>query len=218
MKAMILAAGRGERMKPLSEHTPKPLLKVRGKPLIEYHLEALTQIGCQQVVINIAHLPNRFYETLGDGSRFGLSIIYSHERDGALETGGGIVKALPLLGPDPFIVVNGDIWTDYPFETLLTSKLADAHVVLVSNPPHHPLGDYAISEGVLSLGTPRFTMSGIGVYACSFFRGQTPQKFSLSTLLTQAAKSDSSSKVTAELYTGVWHDVGTLERLKEITL
>lgn len=213
---MILAAGRGERMWPLTETTPKPLLKVKGKPLIEYHIEALVKAGCHEVVVNVAHLPHLFYETLGSGSRFGLTLYYSHEEEGPLETGGGIVKALPLLEPDPFIVVNGDIWTDYPFETLSTKQISDAHVILVPNPLHNPRGDYALSDGALSLAGPRFTMSGIGLYSCAFFRGHSQKVFSLSHLLTQAAKGTSAQKVTAEVYTGIWNDVGTLERLNSI--
>lgn len=205
MKAMLLAAGRGERMRPLTDHTPKPLLKVAGKPLIEYHLEALATAGIQEVVINTAHLPHLFPKTLGDGKRFGLTIHYSQEPEGALETGGGIVKALPLLGKEPFLVINSDIFTDYPFKKLKLSD--DAHIVLVPNPPHHPQGDYPL----LNNG-PCFTFSGIGIYSREFFKGVNETRFSLTKLLNKK------NRITRELYQGVWMDIGTPERLKELEI
>ena len=213
MQAMILAAGRGERMRPLTDHVPKPLLQAGGKPLIVHHLERLASAGIRDIVINHAHLGEQIEATLGDGSRWGVRIRYSPEGK-ALETGGGIVRALPLLGLDPFLVVNGDIWTDLDFSRLRIETDRLAHLVLVSNPPHHPGGDFALSKGsVLSEGAPRYTFSGIGVYHPDLFRDQEPGAFPLAPLLREAM---TRNLVSGELYRGRWSDVGTPGRLQAL--
>ena len=164
MKAMILAAGRGERMRPLTDTIPKPLLRVGGECLIEYHLHALARAGIVEVVINLGHLGEKIEALLNGGERYGLTIHYSHEDDHILDTGGGIFHALPLMGTEPFLVINGDIFTDYPFDSLRTRQIPHAHVVMVANPDHHPQGDFYLSEDkVYEEGSPRFTFSGIGV-------------------------------------------------------
>jgi MurNAc alpha-1-phosphate uridylyltransferase len=213
MQAMILAAGRGERMRPLTDHIPKPLLRVGGKPLIVLHLERLASAGIGDIVINHAHLGEQIEATLGDGGRWGVRIRYSPERK-ALETGGGIFRALPLLGSDPFLVVNGDIWTELDFSRLRIETDRLAHLVLVSNPPHHPGGDFALSNGrVLAEGEPRYTFSGIGVYHPDLFRDQEPGAFPLAPLLRQAM---GRGLVSGELYGGRWSDVGTPDRLQAL--
>jgi N-acetyl-alpha-D-muramate 1-phosphate uridylyltransferase len=223
MKAMILAAGRGQRMRPLTDAKPKPLLEADGKPLIQYHIERLSAAGVRDLVINLAWKGAMIAESLGDGSRFGVKIAYSDEGDAALETGGGIFKALPLLGPAPFIIVNGDVWTDYPFEPLLKrfrgSDLGQAgrdlaHLVLVANPPQHPQGDFGLTAGRVTEGQEgRGTYSGIAVYAPQFFAGCEPGAFKLLPLL-QAAIRD--NRVSAERYDGRWFDIGTPQRLTEL--
>jgi MurNAc alpha-1-phosphate uridylyltransferase len=232
MKAMILAAGRGERMRPLTDHTPKPLLKVGGKPLIVWHLERLANAGFKEIVINHAHLGAQIEAALGDGSQWNLHIQYSPEKT-ALETAGGIANALHLLTEndtkiEAFLVVNGDTFTDVDFVAL--SPLARkreraegegemskslAHLVLVNNPPQHPKGDFAIQNGLLkNEGTPMLTFSGVGVYHPDLFasvaRGE-PAK--LAPLLRQAI---TSNQATAQHYQGIWHDIGTPERLKQL--
>ncbi len=215
MKAMILAAGRGERMRPLTDHTPKPLLPAGGKPLIQHHIERLAAVGVREIVINHAHLGDRIESALGDGERFGLCIRYSHEGPGrALETGGGIYKALPLLGPDPFLVVNGDAWTDLDFATLEISADDLAELVLVPNPDHHPHGDFALAAGrVREDGDPRYTFGGIGIYRPALFAGCTPGAFPLAPLLRRAMGSD---QVGGRLHPGRWLDIGTPERLEAL--
>jgi MurNAc alpha-1-phosphate uridylyltransferase len=214
MKAMILAAGRGERMRPLTDHTPKPLLKVGGKALIEYHLEALSSIGISEVVINTAHLSGKLREALDDGRRYGVDIHYSDEGGQALDTGGGIYNALPLLGDEPFLVINGDIWCDYPFGIHSLNKNDMAHVVLVVNPPHNSRGDFALQQGrLLSEGQSMLTFSGIGYYHPRLFEHCTRKRFALAPLLRQAAER---GLVSAEYYRGRWNDVGTIERLKAL--
>jgi len=211
MKAMILAAGRGERMRPLTDTIPKPLLPVRGKPLIEYHIESLARAGITQIVVNHSHLGEQIVRYLGNGSRYGVSLRYSAETNEALETGGGILQALPHLDTDPFLVVNGDIWTDYPFERLPRTLAGQAHLVLVDNPPHHPHGDFRLQDGrVESEGEPKLTFSGIGVYTHTLFSDCNPGKFPLAPLLRQAMDQQS---VSGEYYAGRWFDVGTPERL-----
>ncbi|MGE0081916.1 MAG: N-acetylmuramate alpha-1-phosphate uridylyltransferase MurU [Thiohalomonadaceae bacterium] len=214
MKAFILAAGRGERMRPLTDQTPKPLLKVGGKRLIEYHLEALVAAGFRDVVINHAHLGQMIEEALGDGSRYGARIQYSAEGT-ALETGGGICKALPLLGPGPFVVVNGDVWTDYPFERLRRAPAGLAHLVLVPNPPQHAEGDFVLATDgqVRAEGEPRLTYSGLGIFRPELFLDCPPGRFPLAPLLRLAM---AHGRVTGELWTGAWTDVGTPERLAEL--
>lgn len=213
MKAMILAAGRGERMRPLTDHTPKPLLQAGGRPLIEYHILALVAAGFRELVINHAHLGDRIERSLGDGSGLGVSIHYSVEAE-ALETGGGIFHALPLLGPGPFLVVNGDVWTDYDFSRLPPEPAGLAHLVLVDNPPHHPRGDFALAGSrVVSEGESLLTFSGIGVYRPELFAGCSPGKFPLAPLLRQAM---AAGQVSGEHYRGRWLDIGTPQRLAEL--
>ncbi len=217
MRAMILAAGRGERMRPLTDHTPKPLLPAGGRPLIEWHLEGLARAGLRRVVINHAHLGERLERAIGDGARWGLSIAWSAEGD-ALETAGGIANALPLLGDEPFLVVNGDVWCDYPFARAHTiagqmrAASLQAWCVLVPNPPQHPDGDFALAAGRLDArARPRLTFSGIGVYEPSLFDGiGRGQRAPLAPLLRAAADA---GRAGAELHDGLWVDVGTPERL-----
>ena len=218
MMAMILAAGRGERMRPLTDHLPKPLLKVGGKALIEYQIESLAAAGFRDLVINHAHLGAQIEAYLGSGERYGVRISWSREPDGALETGGGIFQALPALEGEGFLVVNADIWTDYPFARLakpisITSSFL-AHLVLVDNPPEHPQGDFVLRDSrVLAEGAPRLTFSGIGVYHRDLFRGCQPGRFPLAPLLRTAMEK---GRVSGEHYTGAWRDIGTPERLAEL--
>lgn len=215
MKAMILAAGKGERMRPLTLHTPKPLVPVAGQPLIEYHLQALARAGFTEVVINHAWLGQQIEDHLGDGARFGLSLRYSPEGE-PLETGGGIFKALPLLGDAPFLLVNGDIWTDYDFARLRAPLAGLAHLVLVDNPGHHGRGDFRLADEQVVDGDDApgtLTFSGISVLDPSLFDGCQPGAFKLAPLLRQAM---SQGQVTGEHYAGHWVDVGTLERLAEV--
>ena len=218
MKAMILAAGRGVRMRPLTDTTPKSLLAVGGKPLIAWQLEKLARAGFAEVVINHAHLGHLIEAALGDGSRFGLSIRYSAESE-ALETAGGIALALPLLGTEPFLVINADIYSDYDYSRLPGLLLADrlAHLVLVDNPPQHPRGDFALEAGrVREAGRRMLTFSGIGVYAPRLFGGIPPRaKVPLAPLLRKAMGAD---RVSGEHYRGRWHDIGTAERLQALDL
>lgn len=211
MNAMILAAGRGERLRPHTDTCPKPLLDVKGKPLISYHFEALARAGIKQVVVNVSWLGDKIEEAMGSGSQFGLEIVYSREVQ-ALETAGGIVHALEKLD-DQFIVVNGDILTDYPFEQLLTKK-AIAHLVMVKNPPHHPKGDFGLSNGyVNNTSEDRHTFAGISCFQKSFFEDLVRGKQALAPLLRNAMEDN---QVTGELFEGKWVDVGTLERWESI--
>lgn len=224
MKAMVLAAGRGERMRPLTDQTPKPLLLVAGKPLIVWHLEGLAEAGLRQVVINHAHLGAQIEAALGDGSRWGLSIRYSVEPEGALETAGGIANALPLLGSeDPFLVVNGDIFCDWNFAKTATALMPDdlAHLVLVPNPTHHPHGDFYLAGNRVAAEVDsqpgvgeasRFnTFCGIGIYRPQLFAGiERGQSAKLAPLLRDAM---SARRVSGELHGGRWVDVGTPQRL-----
>jgi len=213
MNAMILAAGRGERMRPLTDHTPKPLLEAGGKPLIVYHIERLAAAGIRHIVINHAHLGERIEAALGDGASWSVLIRYSPEGE-ALETGGGIFRALPLLGPEPFLVVNGDIWTDLDFSSLRLGDGLLAHLVLVENPPHNLRGDFALADGrVLAVGEPRYTFSGIGIYRPELFRHCEHGAFPLAPLLREAM---ARSLVSGELYRGRWSDVGTPTRLQAL--
>lgn len=238
MKVMILAAGRGERMRPLTDATPKPLLAVGGKALIVWHLERLRDAGFKEIVINHAHLGRQIEDALGNGTAFGVDIAYSPEPPGALETAGGIRHALPLLGDQAFLVVNGDIWCDWPFALAAAAgptgvpgahkKIAAtplnaaaetlAHLVLVNNPPHHPAGDFALDHGrILNDATPvapRLTFSGIGIYSPALFAAlpdHTPAK--LAPLLRAAADA---GRLGGELHRGEWIDIGTPERLREL--
>ena len=214
MKAMILAAGRGERMRPLTDHTPKPLLKVGEYSLIEHLVRSLKQHGFDELIVNHAHLGSQIETCLGSGSQYDVTIRYSSEGETGLETGGGILKALPMLGDAPFLVVNGDVWTDYPFSRLLTQPGdALAHLVLVNNPEHHQQGDFALDDAglVLNNGVRRLTFSGIGAYRPEMFTDCQPGKFPLAPLLRQRVDE---SNVTGEHYVGAWSDVGTAERLQ----
>ncbi len=211
---MILAAGRGERMRPLTDHTPKPLLTVGGRHLIEYHIRALAAAGFRELVINHAHLGRQIEGALGNGRRFDVDIVYSPEPENALETGGGIFNALPLLGAGPFPVVNGDIWTDFDFTRLRREPEGLAHLVLVDNPPHHPAGDFALRDGSLSRATgQRLTFSGIGIYRPELFADCRPGAFPLGPLLRAAMDNNA---VTGEHFHGAWTDVGTPERLAQL--
>ncbi len=212
--AMILAAGRGERLRPMTDTNPKPLLRVRGQPLIERHVIGLARAGVERIVINLAWLGSLIREYLGDGARYGVAIAYSEEQPRALETAGGIFRALPQLGPGPFAVVNGDIYTDFPFETLRLAGDRDAHLVLVPNPPQHPRGDFGLERGVaLPAAAIQYTFSGIAMYRSEFFAGCTDGVFPLKPLLL---RSMAAQRCSAELYTGVWEDVGTPERLQAL--
>jgi len=215
MVAMILAAGLGERMRPLTETTPKPLLEVHAKPLIIWHIEKLAKAGFKTIVINIAHLGYQIPQALGDGSKWGVEIIYSDEQEiGALESAGGIIKALPLLG-ERFLVLNADIFCDYTFNPHFElEEDAVAHLILVNNPPHNPHGDFGLKERrVVNEDRVQYTFSGIGYYSAKLFRGKAVQKLALAPLLREQI---AHSAVTAELHGGIWHDIGTPQRLKEI--
>jgi MurNAc alpha-1-phosphate uridylyltransferase len=216
MKAMILAAGRGERMRPLSDALPKVLLEVRGKPLIVRSIEALSRAGIRDIVINHAHLGRMIEAALGDGGRYGVAIRYSAEGV-ALETAGGIAKALPLLGAAPFLAVNGDIFCDFEFSSLAGRTLGGdlAHLVLVPNPPHHLEGDFSLRGArVAEGGGPKSTFSGIGLYQPALFAGIEPgAKGQLAPLLRAAM---ARRLVSGEIHRGQWHDVGTPQRLAEL--
>lgn len=222
MKAMILAAGRGERMRPLTDHTPKPLLVAGGKPLIVWHIERLAAAGFQEIVINHAYLGAQIEAALGNGAAWGVNIAYSAESAGALETAGGIRYALPLLGTDPFLLVNGDVFTDWDFRLAATTSALMAgdlaHLVLVPNPPHHPDGDFALNtqagrrvHRVKNTGASKLTYSGLGIFDPALFadlpRGEAAK---LAPLLRQAA---SDNRLSGECYAGQWLDIGTPERL-----
>ena len=202
-------------MRPLTDEIPKPLLQVAGKPLIVYHIEALVAAGIRRLVINHAHLGEQIVERLGDGAGWGIEIVYSAEPEGALDTGGGIFNALPLLGQEPFWVVNGDVWSNYRFTTPVLPAGSLAHLMMVENPPHHPAGDFVLNpQGRLDAveGT-RLTYSGIGIYHPAFFSGCTPGAFPLAPLLRSAMARD---QVSGEQYTGHWFDIGTPQRLAEL--
>lgn len=228
MKALIFAAGLGERMRPLTDHTPKPLLPVAGKPLIEWHLQRLAALGITEVVINTSWLAEQFPQQLGDGSRWGLQLHYLHEGPVPLETGGGMFNALPLLGDAPFIAVNGDIWSDFDFARLPAMPEAEAHLLMVDNPEHHPHGDFILGDdGLLhdDGGTPRVTFSGIGVYRPALLHdwqsvigkaegsAQRPPRFKLAPLLRAAMARNA---VSGQHHAGRWTDVGTPQRLQQL--
>lgn len=214
MRAMILAAGRGERLRPLTDQLPKPLVPIAGKPLIEYHLSALAAAGFREVVINQGHLGSQLPEALDNGQRWGINIHWSDEQPEALETGGGIFKALPLLGSSPFLVINGDVWTDYPLARLRAVKCDWAHLVMVPNPAHNPTGDFALEGArITEEGEPRLTFSGIGVYHPRLFSSCEAGKFSIVPLLRSAM---TNHLVTGEKFTGAWDDIGSPERLEKL--
>ncbi|ASX13176.1 mannose-1-phosphate guanylyltransferase [Aeromonas dhakensis] len=213
MKAMILAAGRGERMRPLTDSLPKPLLAVGGKPLIVHHIEKLKAAGVTTLVINHAWLGHKLVEALGDGSALGVSIHWSAE-ESALETAGGIVQALPLLGSDPFLVINGDTWLDLDYRTLVSQPLGDqlAHLWLVPNPPQHPAGDFALEAGKV-VDTPSLTFSGVGLYDPAAFAGLAAGARKLAPLLREWMVQ---GRVGGSLLAGEWRDIGTAQRLHEL--
>ncbi len=213
MKAMILAAGRGERLRPLTDSCPKPLLKAGSFRLIEYHLQQLATCGISDVVINLSWLGHMIKDALGNGKKYQMNIQYSDEGDQALETAGGIIHALPLLGDEPFLVVNGDIWTDFELCSLTRHRLTtEAHLVLVENPDHHRDGDFALDGHFLeNVGDKMYTYSGIGIYTHEFFQGCATGKSALAPLIRQKIQSH---KVSGELHTGLWTDAGTVERLQ----
>ncbi|MHA6179073.1 N-acetylmuramate alpha-1-phosphate uridylyltransferase MurU [Pseudomonas mohnii] len=215
MKAMILAAGKGERMRPLTLTTPKPLVRAGGVPLIEYHLRALATAGFDEIVINHAWLGRQIEDYLGDGSRYGVHIQYSPEGE-PLETGGGIFRALPLLGDEAFVVVNGDIWTDYDFSVLHQPIVGLAHLVLANNPDHHPAGDFQLIDGQVRDAQPdvaTLTYSGIAVLHPQLFEGCSAGAFKLAPLLRSAM---ANGQVSGERLNGQWVDVGTHERLAQV--
>jgi N-acetyl-alpha-D-muramate 1-phosphate uridylyltransferase len=215
VKAILLAAGRGERMRPLTDALPKPLLPVAGRPLIVWHLEALRRAGIREVVINTSWLAPQLHAALGDGHEFGVVIRWSDEGPVALETAGGIIRALPLLGPEPFLVVSGDIWTDIDFGGVRLGPGALAHLVLVENPPHHLRGDFALTAGgeVVERDSGRFTYANVGLYTHEFFAGCAPGRVPLVEPLRRAI---AGGRVRGELHRGAWCDVGTPARLAEL--
>jgi MurNAc alpha-1-phosphate uridylyltransferase len=215
MRAMILAAGRGERMRPLTDTQPKPLLEAGGKPLIQYHLEALARAGIREVVINLAWRGELIRRALGDGKRFGVQICYSDEPEGALETGGGILAALPLLGPGPFLVISGDIWSEFALASCIDRLAADdvAHFVVVPNPDFHAKGDFGLESGRLVDRTPRYTYANIGVLRPEFFAGRQPGRFALAPLMFEWIRH---GRVSGELFQGRWHNLGTAVQLARL--
>lgn len=211
MKAMILAAGRGERMRPLTEKLPKPLLEVGGHRLIEYHLASLVNLGVRDVVINLSWCGERIREALGDGANRGLSIRYSDEGPEPLGTGGGIQAALPLLGTEPFVVLNGDVWSDYPLRSMKAPAGSLAHLVLVDNPEHHPGGDYALEPGGrVGAGAEKLTFSGLSIIDPALFADIGPGFLPLKPLLDAAL---AAGRLTGQRYGGAWRDIGTPQRL-----
>ncbi len=215
MKAMILAAGRGERLRPHTDITPKPLIQVGQYRLIEYHLYNLARAGIEDVIINISWLADQVRATLGDGRRYSTKISYSDEGEEALETAGGIIKALPMLGRGPFLVINGDIWCDYDL-TALTGKQLDyeAHLILVHNPEHNTAGDFALEhEYIRNSGNDMLTYSGIGLYTAELFAETQAGKRALAPILRKKADQN---KISGEIYNGKWVDIGTIERLAQL--
>lgn len=213
MRAMILAAGRGKRMGALTDDTPKPLLEIKNKPLIVYQIEALREAGIEEFVINLGYLGHKIEATLGTGKQWSVKIQYSPE-DPILETGGGVAKALPLLGADPFIVVSSDIYTDFPYRRLPKEPKGLAHLVMVDNPPHHPRGDYALVDGkVCKTGEVLFNFGGIGVYRPELFSGCPEGIFPLNLLYEKAIQAQ---QLSGEYYQGLWHNIGTSEQLASL--
>jgi len=215
LEALVFAAGRGERMLPLTRACPKALLPVDDRPLIEHLLGRLREAGIRDIVINVSHLGDRIEAALGDGSRLGLAIRYSREPEEPLETGGGMRQALELLRGERFVAANADVWSDYAFDRLHATSPSPAHLVLVDNPPHHPGGDFALphgSPGPVALDGNRLTFAGIGIYHRGFIEHHPPGRFRLAPLLRAAA---STGSVTGEHFQGCWIDVGTPERLSD---
>jgi MurNAc alpha-1-phosphate uridylyltransferase len=219
MKAMLLAAGRGERLRPLTEKVPKALVPVGGKPLIAWHLERLAAAGFEEAVVNVSHLGEQIVRSLGDGTRFGLRLRYSREAE-PLETAGGIAQALPLLGEGPFLLANADVYCEFDFARLRGIALGErlAHLVLVPNPPHRPAGDFALEQGLVrgagAAGAPRYTYAGLAVVAPGLVQDVRPgARAPLAPLLYAAADR---GLLSGEAYAGLWQDVGTAERLAEL--
>lgn len=226
-RALIFAAGKGERMRPLTERTPKPLLHVGGKRLIEWHLDKLAAFGVHEVIINTSWLAEQFPDVLGDGSDWNLRLTYSHEGPEPLETGGGMLHALPKLGDTPFLVVNGDIWTDFDFAALPLEPRGVGHLVLVPNPTHHPLGDFVLAANgdLHERGYPTHTYAGMGVFRPTILadwitilgdlqgKSLDPPRFPLAPLLFAATRRGA---LTGQMHTGAWSDVGTPQRLAEL--
>jgi N-acetyl-alpha-D-muramate 1-phosphate uridylyltransferase len=214
MKAMLLAAGRGERLRPLTDSLPKPLVRVGGRPLIAWHLARLSQAGVREVVVNLSWLGEQLRAALGDGREFGVRINWSEEGPVPLETGGGILKALPLLAPGPFLVVSSDIWTDIDFASIRIPEESRAHLVLIGNPPHHPRGDFGLEDGrVVEREVDRLTYANVGVYRAELFDGFAPGRFPLLSVLKPAI---TAQQVSGEIHRGAWCDVGTRERLADL--
>jgi MurNAc alpha-1-phosphate uridylyltransferase len=216
MKAMILAAGRGERLSPLTDTTPKSLVEVRGQSLLERHLENVRDAGIKDVVINLGWLGDQIVERVGSGSKYGLSIAYSDERDDILETGGGIHKALPLLGNEPFLVINADIYTDMSIASLSLREESAAHLVLVPSPDYRDGGDFDLDDGAVINGDSQsLTFSGVALYRPEFFDQCEAGRFSIVPMLRAAADA---RQLGGSLYKGLWADVGTPERLAKLSL
>ena len=223
-RAILLSAGRGERMRPLSDTVPKALIPIKNKPLIVHHLEKLAAAGITDVVINVSHLADKIREALGDGKKFNLNIMYSYEAE-MLETGGGILKALPLLGDEPFLVISSDIYTDFDYEALLMDSRGEArlarlknkailaYLILVPNPDYHPEGDFSLDSNGFLTNKPQYTYSNIGLYHPDFFIGCTPGRFPLGPLIRKAIDQ---GRVIGDLYRGLWYNAGTMEELKKI--
>jgi MurNAc alpha-1-phosphate uridylyltransferase len=208
--AIILAAGRGERMQPITKAQPKALCHVHGIPLIEHHVSNLAKSGYQKIIINHAHLGGMIRRHLGNGKRWGVEIVYSPEPPGALETGGGIVNALPLLGEEPFIVVNSDIFTDYNFASLTLNNSAQAHLVLINRPQYKQDGDFGLSDNNMVTNKNNYTFIGIACYRPIIFQNHRPTRFSITPILRQLVNDN---KVSGEIHSGQWLDVGTPARL-----
>jgi MurNAc alpha-1-phosphate uridylyltransferase len=216
--ALILAAGIGERMRPLTTHTPKPLLDVHGKPLIVHHIEKLVAADVRYIVVNTSHLAEQFPEALGDGSHWGVRIRYSYEGPSPLETGGGMRNALPLLGPEPFIVVSADIWSDIDYAALPREPDGVAHLVMVDNPDFHPKGDFALRDGRLyegdgPAGAERLTFGNVGVYRREIVEDEVAGRFKLLPMYQRAIEA---GRLSGEKYTGLWRNVGTPAQLDEL--
>lgn len=210
---MILAAGQGKRMMPLTKNTPKPLIKVQGLTLIEHSINALKKAGISEIVINISYLGEQIKSYLGNGSKFGVNIHYSDESEGALETAGGIIKALPLLGISPFVVINSDVLCDYDLSNLILPTNSLAHLLLIDNPKHNPAGDFSLNDTQLTLAnTKTYTFSGLGIYQPALF---SPYLFEKKLTLSKVLKvAIAKNQISAEYYTGHWQDIGTPERLE----
>ncbi|NOR36354.1 MAG: NTP transferase domain-containing protein [Woeseiaceae bacterium] len=214
MIAMILAAGRGERLRPVTDSVPKSLLEIGGQALLERHLRSLAEGGVETVVINLGWLGEQITERIGSGEEYGLNVVYSQEGDNILETGGGIHRALPVLGADPFLVINADIYTDMPLPDVQLSDDDMVHLVCVPVPEDMASGDFAIVDGrIRNDGEPMFTFSGVSIYRPEFFANCTPGRFSVVPMLRAAADAD---RISGSIYSGLWRDVGTPERLAEL--